>query len=251
MKPVLCFSYHDPELIYASSLVRNIDLLKKHFSKIIVSVTPITFKNNSNTVEFLENNGCYIVHNENDNAFAEHFISGINKVFSLCIDDEYVFYGFIDRILYALETDYKDIFLKDAASRYAEDCILFSRSEYAWEKHPRDYYKLENIVGDIGQIFLGKKIDWIWCACLFKVKKLIKISGFVNNECHPNDISILAKYLFFVLVENISLRNIFVDWLEWEDPFWDKNKKASNEMSVEEKKFRLRYCIDAIEYFLK
>jgi hypothetical protein len=61
--------------------------------------------------------------------------------------DQLIHLCFLDRLSFALEGKYRDLFLRDVDSLSVSDVpLIFQRSELAWETHPQNYRDLEGIV---------------------------------------------------------------------------------------------------------
>lgn len=160
-----------------------------------------------------------------------------------------VYYGFIDRVLFDLETKYKNSFIEDVSKNYKEDLVIFSRSEKAWKSHPKDYFALENMVTETGKVFINKEVDWTWCGAMFK-PKIIKP---ILVKSKSLDFSVLTEFILINHCLGGTLKSIEVDWLAWEDPFWAKKDKTFNpakKFNNKEKTFRLEYCINCLKLFL-
>jgi hypothetical protein len=244
MKPVLVFPYHDPVGKYEKTFLKDFDIIKQNFAGICVSTTPATIKERHSFLEELEENGIFIYRNEERSVLGDHLRNAI-KLAEKNFKDQEIFFGFIDRILFALETKYKSDFIKDVSRGYKEELIIFSRSDLAWASHPDEYRKLEGLVEEAGRIFFNLQLDWTWCGALMKKGAIHSILA----KSQAKDMSILAEMILINLRKGSSLKDISVDWLEWEDPFWD-NKNKNDALSQEEKMKRLEYCLNSMKMFL-
>lgn len=247
-KPALAFPYHDPSGKYNRIFEKNIELLKKIFDEIYISATPQTVNTNKDFLKTLNDNGFRIYENGNETNFGDHFRNAF-KLIKLEDDASHVYFGFIDRILFALETEYRENFIEDMAKEIDNDLLIYSRSDFAWNTHPKDYYEIEKIVTDAGKIFTDYDLDWIWCGAMFS-KKLIKD---VLLDSASQGLSAITEFTSIAINKKYNLDNKKVDWLAWEDLFWAKenNTEMPKEMSREEKEFRMKYCLDSIRFFLK
>ena len=54
-----------------------------------------------------------------------------------------IFFGFADRILFALETAWREPFLADLRALRSAECVIFERSPLAWSAHPDNYRELD------------------------------------------------------------------------------------------------------------
>lgn len=248
MKPALIFPYHDPQRKFNTSLEKNIELLKKVFSEILVSATFLTTQDNPEALDFLEKNGCAIFKNAEETQIGDHFRNGL-KLFLSNSKSESAYFGFIDRIVFALESKHKKAFIKDFSEKTANDFTLFARSKKAWETHPKDYYLIEKLLNDTGKILFKKNFDWVWCG----IKLNRTTAKLIQEKSFAKDFSIMPEFVLISLSSNLKLENKEVDWQAWEGPFWSKiqNKKVSKKLSKEEKLFRLNYINSSINLLLK
>lgn len=248
MKPVLIFPYHDPQKKFNHHLKKNIELLKETFSEILVSVTLPTIQNNQESLDFLEKNGCTIFENAENTQIGDHFRNGI-KLFLSNSKNEFAYFGFIDRIIFDLESRHKTSFIKDVSEKTAKDLVIFARSKKTWGTHPKEYYLIEKLLNDTGKILFNKDFDWVWCG--IKLNKLT--AKLIQEKSSAKDFSVMPEFLLIAFLDNLKLENKEVDWQEWEGPFWSKiqNKEISSGLSQEEKLSRLNYVNSSINLFLK
>jgi hypothetical protein len=152
---------------------------------------------------------------------------------------------FLDRLSFALESEYRDAFLAEIDSLSAGDVpLLFQRSEFAWQTHPQNYRDIEGIVTTVGSNLFGRELDYAWCHLVVRAGQLREIMPLVKNP----DLSMVAEMIFY-LQEKIQTRE--VDWLAWEDPFVLEREaaelKRERENSLEETHKRLSYAVPMIE----
>lgn len=247
-KPVLILTYTDPEKKFVKIFKKNIDLLKNIFSGVCVSVSYDTVKNNNKFLHFLENKGCFVFRNSKNTSIGDHFRNGL-KIYQANFNNADAFCFCEDRMLFALEAEYKDIFIKDATKNYNEDFVIFARSKKAWASHSRDYQILENMVAEEGIKLTGKKIDWLWCGALLKNK----LVNYILKESNCDSVSVITEWVLIAYRSGATIKNKEVDWLGWEDPFWAKKKgiALSKKMDIQKKLYRLGYCADSLKLFLK
>ena len=70
---ILTFPYHDPTGKYNNIFKKNISLLKKIFSYIVVSTTPDTYKKNTEFINYLLTKGIIIFKNKYGSSIGDHF----------------------------------------------------------------------------------------------------------------------------------------------------------------------------------
>ncbi|MFO7807553.1 MAG: hypothetical protein R6V40_04010, partial [Candidatus Moraniibacteriota bacterium] len=247
MKPILVFPYHDPQKKFNYYLKKNIGTLKELFSEILVSATFPTTKGNPEGLGILEKNGCILFKNNENTQIGDHFRNGL-KLFLDNSKNELAYFGFIDRILFILESKHRDSFIKDVSGETSKDIVVFARSKKAWSTHPKDYYLIEKILNDAGKILFNQDIDWVWCGT--KLNK--ETAKLIQEESIAKDFSIIPEFVLISVLNNLKLENKEVDWQEWEEPFWQKvqNKKIIRDLPKKEKMFRLNYVNNSINLFL-
>ncbi|MDZ7612004.1 MAG: hypothetical protein U5L10_04535 [Candidatus Moranbacteria bacterium] len=247
MKPFLIFPYHDPQKKFNYHLNKNIGLLKEIFSEILVSATFPTIKDNQEGINFLKKNGCIVFKNDENTQIGDHFRSGL-QLFLDRPKDGYAYFGFIDRIIFDLESKHKESFIKDISEETSKDLVIFARSKKAWDTHPKDYYLIEKIIGDTGKILFDKDFDWVWCG--IKLNK--STAKTILEKSTSKDFSVMPEFVLVSLFNKLKLENKEVEWQEWEGFFWSKiqNKRTTKALSKKEKIFRLGYVNNSIHLFL-
>ncbi len=248
-KPIFIFPYHDPDKIFFDLLIKDLPVLRSVFKEICISITPLTCKKHPFIPGKLKEKGCFVFENKKGSVITDHYRNGL-ELYVKHFNTGRVFYGFIDRILFALETTHRRKFINDITKSYNSDIVIFSRSPRAWKTHPLDYYASEKIVEDIGYSFLGKRFDWAWCGALLN-KRAVRI--ILSKKSKINDFSIEAEWMLSCYQKGCSIESKKVNWLTWEDPFWAKRngKKISRELTTKQKIFRLSYNIHALQLIHK
>jgi hypothetical protein len=249
MKPAIVFPFHDPKGVMFSHLNRIIPILKQLFSEAILSITPITMASFPENVAQLESDNFFkLFILEHDLPVGKQFKSlyefatrsfPCEKVLHIC---------FIDRLVYALQTNHQSQFVKDVTSINSKSTpIIFQRSIKAWDTHPRNYYEAENFVTTIGELVLGQTLDFAWCHLVICSSQLAEILPYVQSD----DMSMMTEIVLLAL-DNISSQD--VDWLAWEDPFFlscDATElKLVREESIQETRKRLAYTIPMVQKIL-
>jgi len=245
MRPALAFPYNDPDGTILPLLQTILADLKNHFDHAYISAPPSSF-------ELLQQNNLIFV-----DSFFTIFPMDENKLIGESF--AYLYQGaaetahpgqplhlcYPDRVAFALEGKYRDVFLADIDSLSADDLpLIFQRSPYAWETHPQNYRELEGIVTTVGKNLFGKELDYGWCHIVVRAGQLREIMPLVKNP----DLSMVAEMIFY-MQDHIKTRD--VDWLAWEDPFIfarDANElKQEREHSLTETRKRLKYVLPMIE----
>ncbi len=245
-KLILAFPLHDPQGKMSRLIKKNLQLLQKTFFGICIGVSPVTAKENSGFIDYLQSQGCFIVVS-NDKANLGDRFRNILKVCSENFVNNDIYFGFIDRIIFALETKHKKTFITDITKKRNSDVLIFSRSKKAWATHPKNYMILENLATNAGAVFINTKFDWTWCGAVFSKKAIDKIVHYSS----VGSFAIFAEWLLICIKNKLIIKQKKVDWLAWEDPFWFKQNKEKiyPELTQGNPKFRLNYIIDILNLF--
>jgi len=245
MKPALAFPYNDPDGTMLPHLQAILPDLKNHFDHAYVC-SPLS------SLELLKQNKLILT----DDFFTAYIVDGnklIGERFAYLYQraaeeahpDQPIHLCYPDRMSFALEGKHRDSFLADVDSLTANDLpLIFQRSQFAWETHPRNYRELEGIVTTVGKNLFGQELDYAWCHLVVQAKQLREVIPLVKNP----DLSMVAEMIFH-MHDDIQTRD--VDWLAWEDPFI-LNRDASElknerEQSLDEINKRLKYVLPMIE----
>jgi hypothetical protein len=175
----------------------------------------------------------------------EHFAYLYRRAAETAHPQQIMHLCYLDRLAFALEGEYRDVFLQDVDSLTVSDVpLIFQRSPRAWETHPRNYHELEGIVTTVGRNLFGKELDYAWCHIAVRAGELREIMPLVKNP----DLSMVAEMIFY-LQDMIHTRA--VDWLAWEDPFIFGRAAAElrheREDSLQETQKRLNYVLPMID----
>jgi hypothetical protein len=215
---VFAFPYHDPNGIYNEVFKKNIPLLKQIFNYISISVTPATKDQNADFLKVLKKSGFDPYYNKQGTSLGDHFRGALESAI-YSGDNEGIYFGFIDRLLYTLEK-FKQEFTLDINQKAEKGLLVFERSNKAWETHPSNYYFAEHLVIEAYNKLLNREIDLNFCGLIIdkiSANKILRLS-----VCESYNIA--GEWILLSLLNSIPLKTKKVDWLSWEDPFWEKNK---------------------------
>lgn len=164
-------------------------------------------------------------------------------------DEKIIHLCYLDRVAFALEGEFRAQFLADVESIDIKDLpLIFHRSAKAWQTHPQNYARLENLVTQVGFNLFGQILDYGWCHMVITAGQLRRVMPEVSHA----GISMVAE-MVLQLQPGIHTRE--VDWLAWEDPFilgCDPTKlKLDRENSHEETEKRLSYVLPMIDALSK
>jgi hypothetical protein len=222
---VLTFPYHDPGGMYNDLLRKNIPFLEKFFDVICISVTPQTVSQNPELLEYLANHTKIQLNKEESN-IGDHFRNALKIAIDNKQNDS-IFFGFIDRVIFDLETQWKKKFLNDLAKHKNEQFLLFERSEAAWGTHPNNYREIEQMVSRCFKFLSGMDIELNPCGLILSQESAKKIL----NESQSQLWDVWGEWILIALKNKLGVKTKKVDWLSWEDPFWEK--KEPNKFKVE------------------
>ncbi len=223
--------------------------LKRHFERAYLC-PPLSTWEYSDHIQQLQADDFFILFPpEREMQIGEHFAYLYRRAAETAPPNQIIHLCYLDRMAFALEGEYRDVFLRDIDSlSHADVPLIFQRSQIAWETHPQNYRELEGLVTKVGRNLFGKDLDYAWCHIAVPAGELREIMPLVRNP----DLSMVAEMIFY-LQENIHTRE--VDWLAWEDPFVlsrDANElKREREQSMDEMRKRLSYVLPMIDTLTK
>jgi len=245
MKPALAFPYNDPDGTMLPHLQSILPDLKDHFEHAYISPPPSTFEWLKQKNLILADDFFTVFHESSSKLIGERFAYLYQQAAEKALLDQPIHLCFLDRLSFALESKQRDALLADIDSLTANDLpLIFQRSPYAWQTHPKNYRDIESMVTTIGSHLFGRELDYAWCHIVVCAGKLREIMPLVKNP----DLSMVAEMVYY-LQDNIHTRD--VEWLAWEDPFIferdAKELKAERENSLVETNKRLKYVLPMIE----
>lgn len=245
MKPALAFPYTDPDGTMLPHLRSILNDLKSHFDHAYVCSPP-------SSLQLLQQNDLLLADSfftfhpvEEDSRIGERFALLYQRAANEADPEQILHLCYPDRVAFALNGGYKETFLADIDSLTSEELpLIFQRSQYAWETHPRNYRQLEGIVTAVGRNLFGRELDYGWCHIVVQAKQLREVMPLVKNP----DLSMVAEMVFY-MQDTIKTKD--VDWLAWEDPFIlgrdAAGLKREREQSLEETNKRLKYVLPMLE----
>lgn len=245
MQPALAFPFNDPDGTMFHHLQVTLPDLKGHFERAYICPPLSTLNHVDHMQQLRADNFFRVFPTERKMQLGEHFAYLYQRAAAEANPDQPLHLCFLDRLAFALEGNYRNLFLADIDSLSAADLpLIFQRSQIAWMSHPQNYRDLEGIVTTVGRNLFGRELDYAWCHIVVRAGQLREIMPLVKNP----DLSMVAEMIFH-LQDNIHTRD--VDWLAWEDPFiLSRNPaelKQERENSLEETQKRLAYVLPMIE----
>jgi hypothetical protein len=244
-RPALAFPFNDPHGTMFPHLQVILPDLKEHFERAYIC-PPLSTQKHTERMHQLQADDFFIIFPADRNMqIGEHFAYLYQRVAEAAPAEQIIHLCYLDRLAFALEGEYRDLFLSDMDSLSTRDVpLIFQRSQNAWDTHPQNYRDLEGIVTTVGRHLFGRDLDYAWCHIAACAGELREIMPLVKNP----DLSMVAEMIFY-LQENMKTRD--VDWLAWEDPFVLSRDpvelKYEREKSIEETRKRLSYTLPMIE----
>lgn len=246
MRPVIVMPMHDPNGLLFPQLKTITPALKELFERAFISVNSAANQTQCESLEQLKTDKFFeiLVHQDNVTA-GDDFLALYEYAAHSCSAQQLLHLCFIDRVAYALQSEYREQFRADIQSVQIEHTpLIFQRSVQAWETHPRNYQELEQMVSKVGGLLFGKTIDFAWCHLVVQAHQLLQILPHIKSR----DLSMVAE-LLLPLKDAVKTKD--VDWLAWEDPFILSRDalqlKMEREQSVAETCKRLSYVIPMLE----
>ena len=249
MKPALAFPYADPEGTMFDHLQMILPDLKRHFERAYICPPLSTLRNADQIRQLQADNFFKIFPVDRGMQIGEHFAYLYQRAAETANPDQILHLCYLDRLAFALEGGYRDLFLADIDSLTQSDVpLIFQRSQFAWDTHPKNYRDIENMVTTVGHNLFCRELDYAWCHIAVCAGQLREIMTLVKNP----DLSMVAEMIFY-MQDHIKTRD--VDWLAWEDPFIcgrdDNELKHERENSLLETHKRLSYVLPMIETLTK
>jgi hypothetical protein len=241
---------NDPDGIMFPHLEAITPLLKHTFSQVFVSVPLVTQRRLPEYMLWLQSDDFFhVINHESDVTVDKDFLTLYANAASSCDPAQILHLCFIDRVAFALQSEYRDAFITDIQNVTPDDTpLIFQRSELAWQTHPQNYRDLEQMVTKAGKHLFGKSLDFAWCHIAIQAGQLLEVIPAVKS----NNISFFAE---IVLAARDEVKSKAVDWLAWEDPFITSRNpqelKKEREASIRETQKRLGYVIPMLQLLVE
>lgn len=244
--PVAVFPIHDPDGWMLEHRRAMTPQLKALFARAVVSVSART---SAGADELAGDPFFDVVRNPEGTDTGTQFLAGYRRAAELCPPEQPLHLCFEHRLAFALESEHREAFLADLRlARGAEHPILFQRSAWAWRTHPQTYYAVESMATRVGEILLGRSLDFAWCYLAVRAGRLGEVLPGLEGI---RDMSILAAIVLALKDELVTQE---VDWLAWEKPFIlgrdPDEARAAWEHDPADHEKRLAYTIPAVRLLL-
>jgi hypothetical protein len=214
MKPAIVFPFNDPDGTMFPLLQAILFDLKGHFDRAFLTIPNNTQVGQPENIRLLERDNFFKLFTISSEApVGDHFAFLYRQAAFAAHPKQILHLCYLDRLSFALRTEYREQFLADMEGLRAEHLpLIFHRSESAWATHPKNYFELESFVTDIGRTLFGKTLDYGWCHFVVQAEQLREIMPLIKKH----DLSMVAEMILHVQAD-VKTRE--VDWLAWEDPF--------------------------------
>lgn len=246
MAAVFVTPIHDPSGVMFPHLFAITPQLQTLFDRTFLSITPSTQANHPQAVARLLADDFFDVFLPQDVLPVGTELTLLYRhAAAACPPETILHLCFIDRVAFALQSQYQPQFSADIQTLTpTQTPLIFQRSAAAWRTHPRNYRQLEQMVTATGQMLLGQSLDFAWCHLAVQAGELRAILPRVQRT----DFSVCAELVLF-LRATIQTRD--VDWLAWEDPLIlgrpARQLKREREQSVTEARKRLAYVLPMLQ----
>jgi hypothetical protein len=214
---ILTFPYYDPAGRYNRACRRQLDALQSAFDAVCISVAPPTGEDNADFVRHLEARGCVVSHNGPVATIGDQSREALRLAIERTQGRQPVFFGFLDRVLFALETEWRHQFLQDLKVYRTAEFLVFERSEAAWATHPSNYREIEGMISRMFELFCGRFVELMPCALLMSCDAA---STVLSQSTSPNH-EVWAEWALLAVKNGIPVATRKVDWLAWEHPYWE------------------------------
>jgi hypothetical protein len=215
---ILAFPYHDPEGRCNTAFRRQLETLRSFFYKVCIGATPWTISKNAGFCAELEAQGCLLYKNGPDSSIGDHSRTALQLAVEQSRGRQPIFFGFLDRFLFALDTEHRVSFLQDVDRYRTAECMAFERSPAAWRTHPANYAEVERMISRMGELLHGSYMEMSPCAFVLSptTADLLARSSTVDSW------AVWAEWLLLAAKNQVPITIKQVDWLSWEDPYWEQ-----------------------------
>jgi len=240
---ILTFPYYDPDGRHNQAFQRQLETLKSTFHEICMTAIPPTLQSNAEFVQYLEEQGCVVFHSAPNASFGEPSREALRLALVHATARQPIFFGYLDRILFALETEWRNSFLQDLETYQTADYVIFERSQMAWNAHPSNYREIEQMVSRMFELLWGQFIELSPGAFIMSYPT----ANTILSQSVSTSFAVWGEWILLAMKNGISVTARKVDWLMWEDPYWQHIEpdqlKRSRETSREETVKRIKWNV--------
>lgn len=225
---VFAFPYHDPHGLNNELFRKTLPMLQSLFSEICIGATPSTVTKNEDFLTFLESEGCKITKNTLETNVGDHYRSAL-RLGVESTNAEHIFFGYLDRVLFALNTNHKQEFIADIEAAAKRDITLFERSEKAWSSHPTNYREIEQALNTMGKYVVGEEVELGNCGMCMCSELAMRM---LQNSTAPS-FSAGTEWILLAYQWRYAPFRTTSDWLVWEDPFIENRNEEELKLERE------------------
>jgi hypothetical protein len=214
---IYSFPHHDPDGRFNEPFSRLLDDIMAAFDQVCIGVSPSTAEHNGAFVRHLGERGCGLAYNGPGSPPGDHFRSALRLAALRAQCAECIFYGMIDRVLYAMDTHWKQTFLHDLAAHQDRPFVIYDRTPTAWDTHPANYREIEHMVSRAGKWLYGEYLELGLCAITLGAE----VAQDIVEQSVGRSFEVLGEFVLLAIANDIPIAIKAVDWLPWEDPYWE------------------------------
>ncbi|MBL7064717.1 MAG: hypothetical protein ISS49_11020 [Anaerolineae bacterium] len=248
---ILTFPYYDPSGKHNKVFQRQLETLRSTFDAICVSAVPPTVEDNAEFVHWLEEQGCIVFHNASNTSGGDRARAALRLATEQAQCQRPIFFGFLGRILFALETEWRTSFLQDIKAYQASEFLIFERSQSAWDTHPSNYREIEQMVSRMFEFLCRKFIELMPCALLLSCSA----ANTVLSQSISPSYEVWAEWILLAMKNSIPITTKKVDWLAYQHPYWEQvepdilkqEREASREETVKRIKMNMPVAFLMVE----
>jgi len=248
---ILTFPYYDPGGKHNKAFQRQLETLKSTFDAVCVSAIPPTSEDNAEFVQWLEEQGCIVFYNASNTPFGDHSRAALRLATEQAQSQQPIFFGFLGRILFALETEWRTSFLQDIKAHQVSEFLIFERSRAAWDTHPSNYREIEQMVSRMFEFLCGKFIELMPCALILSCS----VANTVLSQSISPSYEVWAEWTLLAMKNSVPTTTKKVDWLAYQHPYWEQiepdilklEREASREETIKRIKMNMPVAFLMVE----
>jgi hypothetical protein len=192
--------------------------LKSSFDKICLSVVPPTSEDNAAFIQYLEEQGCFVSYSTPGTFYGNHSREALKLAVEHAQAQQPIFFGFIERILFALETEWRISFLQDLKVYQAAEFVVFERSLAAWDTHPANFREIEHMLSRMFEFLHGEFIDLMPCAFILSYAT----ATVILSQSVSLSTDVWGEWVLLAMKNHVPITRSKVDWLAWRDAYWER-----------------------------
>jgi hypothetical protein len=158
MRPVIVMPMYDPHGLMFPQLEAVTPQLKEIFGQAFVSITATTVGTQAEHLNRLARDDFFQIVQHTKNALVGEDFLTLYKHAAMASHPHTVLHlCFIDRVAFALQSLHREKFIADIQSTTEKHTpLIFQRSTAAWDTHPDNYRRLEQMVTYVGELLFQR-----------------------------------------------------------------------------------------------